>query len=119
MEFSRQEYWSGLLLPTREALPDPGIEPVSLACPVLAGGFFTTSATWEVPESSGRLIKKDFWTSEFLILQVCNAEEFAFLTVFCILQMLVRDHTFRTSHRYKTGIRVTEVGGGRTLQIED
>ena len=25
-------------------LPDPGIEPVSLA---LAGGFFTTSATWE------------------------------------------------------------------------
>ena len=28
-------------------LPDPGIEPVSLASPALAGGFFTTSATWE------------------------------------------------------------------------
>ena len=28
-------------------LPDPGIEPESLASPVLAGGFFTTSATWE------------------------------------------------------------------------
>ena len=27
-------------------LPDPGIEPVSLMSPVLAGGFFTTSITW-------------------------------------------------------------------------
>ena len=27
-------------------LSDPGIEPSSLASPVLAGGFFTTSATW-------------------------------------------------------------------------
>ena len=30
-------------------LPDPGIEPESLASPALAGGFFTTSATWEAP----------------------------------------------------------------------
>ena len=28
-------------------LPDLGIEPVSLASPALAGGFFTTSTTWE------------------------------------------------------------------------
>ena len=28
-------------------LPDPGIKPVPLASPALAGGFFTTSATWE------------------------------------------------------------------------
>ena len=27
--------------------PDPGIEPVFPASPALAGGFFTTSATWE------------------------------------------------------------------------
>ena len=27
-------------------LPDPGIEPASLPSPALAGGFFTTSATW-------------------------------------------------------------------------
>ena len=32
-------------------LPDPGIEPPSLMSPVLAGGFFTTSATWEVPKN--------------------------------------------------------------------
>ena len=47
MKFSRQEYWSGLLRPPPGDLPDPGIEPVSLISPVLAGGFFTTSATWE------------------------------------------------------------------------
>ena len=28
-------------------LPDPGIEPASLMSPALAGGFFTTSTTWE------------------------------------------------------------------------
>ena len=29
MEFSRQEYWSGLPFPSPEDLPDPGIEPGS------------------------------------------------------------------------------------------
>ena len=27
MEFSRREYWSGLLFPSPGDLPDPGIEP--------------------------------------------------------------------------------------------
>ena len=27
--------------------PTPAIEPMSLLSPALAGGFFTTSATWE------------------------------------------------------------------------
>ena len=31
MEFSRQEYWSGLPFPTPGDLPDPGIKPRSLA----------------------------------------------------------------------------------------
>ena len=38
MEFSWQEYCSGLPFPTPEDLPNPGIEPMS---PALAGGFFT------------------------------------------------------------------------------
>ena len=38
MEFPRQEYWSGLPLPSPGNLPDPRIKPVS---PALAGGFFT------------------------------------------------------------------------------
>ena len=44
MEFSRQEYWSGLPFPIPRDLPNPGVEPMS---PALAGGFFTTSTTWE------------------------------------------------------------------------
>ena len=36
MEFSRQEYWSGLPFPTAVDLPDPGREPMSLASPALA-----------------------------------------------------------------------------------
>ena len=31
MEFSRQEYWSRLLFPTSGDIPDPRIEPASLA----------------------------------------------------------------------------------------
>ena len=46
MGFSRQEYWSGLPFPPPGDLPDPGIEPVSLGSPALAGGFLTTSAPW-------------------------------------------------------------------------
>ena len=46
--FSRQEYWSGLPFLTPGDLPDPGIEPMSLVSPALAGGFFTTRAAWEV-----------------------------------------------------------------------
>ena len=48
MGFSRQEYWSGLPFPSPEDLPDPGIEPLSLTSPALAGKLFTTSATWEL-----------------------------------------------------------------------
>ena len=35
MEFSRQEYWSGLPLPTPGDLPDPGIKLRSFASPAL------------------------------------------------------------------------------------
>ena len=48
MGFSRQENWSELPRPPPGDLPNPGIEAVSLMSPELAGGFFTTSATWEV-----------------------------------------------------------------------
>ena len=43
MKFSRQEYWTGVPSSTPGNLPNPGREPVSLVCPALAGGFFTTS----------------------------------------------------------------------------
>ena len=47
MEFSRQEYWSGLPFATPGDLLNPGIEPVSSVAPASAGEFFTTGATWE------------------------------------------------------------------------
>ena len=41
--FSRQEYWDELLFPAPGDLPDPGIEPASLAAPALADRFSTTT----------------------------------------------------------------------------
>ena len=40
MKFSRQDYWSGLRLPTPGDFPNPGIE---LACLVLVYIFFTAA----------------------------------------------------------------------------
>ena len=42
MGFSRQEYWSGLALPTPKDLPNPGVKPMSHASSTLTGRFFTT-----------------------------------------------------------------------------
>jgi len=44
MEFSRQEYWSGLPFPAPEDLPNPGIKHASLVSPALAGRFFTIAS---------------------------------------------------------------------------
>ena len=41
MELSRQEYWSGMSFSPPGDLPNPGIEPESLASHALAGEFFT------------------------------------------------------------------------------
>ena len=49
MEFSRQEYWSGLPFPIPGDLPNPGIKPTSLSSPVLAGWLFTNCTTLEAP----------------------------------------------------------------------
>ena len=42
MKISRQEYWSGLPLPTPGDLPDPGFKPISLSSPAVVGVIFTT-----------------------------------------------------------------------------
>ena len=56
--FSRQECCSGLPFPSPGDLPDPGIKPKSPMSPELAGGFFTTSVTWE---ACNRLSPKKKW----------------------------------------------------------
>ena len=53
MGFSRQEHWSGLAFPSPGDLPDPGIEPMSLMSPTLAGRYFTTLPPWEATPSYG------------------------------------------------------------------
>ena len=60
--FSREEYWSGLPYPPPMDLPDPGIEPKSLMSPALAGGFFTTSDTWEAQREN---------KAKVLVVQLC------------------------------------------------
>ena len=52
IEFSKQEYWSGLPFPTSGGLRDPETEPMSPTCPALAGRFFTN-------EPLGKLTCKD------------------------------------------------------------
>ena len=47
MGFSWQEYWNGLPCTPPEDLSKPGIQPMSLMSPELAGMFFTTSANCE------------------------------------------------------------------------
>ena len=42
MEFSVEEYWSGLSFPYPGDLPNPGIEPASLMSPAFSGGYLTT-----------------------------------------------------------------------------
>ena len=49
IEFSRQEYWSGLPFPPPRDLPDLGIEPES---PALAGSFFTEWSIRAIEEST-------------------------------------------------------------------
>ena len=66
MEFSRQEYWSGLPCPPPGALPNPGIESASLVPPELADRFFTTSATSDISNSKLLLKKTRHWTNVYL-----------------------------------------------------
>ena len=58
MGFAGQEYWSGLPFPPPGDLLNPETKPASVMSPALAGGFFTTSATWEAPLKKHKHIYK-------------------------------------------------------------
>ena len=69
MGFSRQEFWSELPCPLPGDLPDPGIEPTSLKSLALAGGFFTTKATWEARSVwHGPIIPQSYSHTAWLLL---------------------------------------------------
>ena len=70
---SRQNYWRGLPFPTPGDLPDPGIEPVSLASPALPGRFFTTVPPGKPP--CGLLLStKRKWTTQGNTIQHLKKE---------------------------------------------
>ena len=49
MEFSRQEYWSGLPFPNPGDLPNPGIEPASHCTSCTSRWVLYHCTTWEAP----------------------------------------------------------------------
>ena len=59
MGFSRQEYWSGLPVPTPGDLPDPGIKSASLVYPALTGTFFTTVPPGKPEDNLGGTFKME------------------------------------------------------------
>ena len=63
MEFSRQEFWSGLPFPPPADLPDLGIEPDSPVSLGLADGFFITTTTREARVS---------WVPRLTLLDLMN-----------------------------------------------
>ena len=102
MEFSRQEYWSGLLCPPPGDLPNPGIEPTF---PTLLVGYFTIRATREVqeywsgyppsgdlPEPGSPALQADSLPAELpgkpIYTHMCVFNGFILYMLFCICLLL-------------------------------
>ena len=92
MEFSRQEYWSGLPFPSPGDLPNLGTEFLSLMSPGLAGRFFILyqlshwvespyiSSSFNIHSSQRKVLKSDFLNStETLLTKIPNG----LLTAIC------------------------------------
>ena len=99
MGFSRQEYWSGLSCPPPWHLSDPGIEPLSLESPALAGRFFTTSTT-EKPWHSWLLTpraKSSYLESVWSSLTLLKVSTFSgqFLSLKWYFLSSAKDRNFR------------------------
>ena len=92
--FSRQEYWSGLPFPTPGDLPNPGIQPKSLASPTVTGGFFTTeplgkSCKWLYGVSNSGVLDSKFNTISPVIYIDCYTFIYTFVTISPISNMLL------------------------------
>ena len=51
MGFFRQEYWSGLPVPSPGDLPDPGIEAMSPVSPALQANSLSTELFWRAHQN--------------------------------------------------------------------
>ena len=73
---------SGLLCPSSDNLPNLGIEPVSLMPSALAGGFFTTSTTWEAQLSMFHIKIMCSSNEEMLMIKInCQRKNFTFFYI--------------------------------------
>ena len=80
MGFPRQEYWGVLPFPPPGDLPNPGIEPVSLTSPALAGGFFNLCYHLGSPKPSHIDCHKLLYLS-----QLNNSIEVLFFRCTCVI----------------------------------
>jgi len=84
---------SGLLCPDPPDLPDPGIKPMSLTSPALAGGF----PTWEAPYNTASY-------SKYMMGQTCQG-------VFPILMVMWQQGMFACRNPSACGrTRTTQIG---------
>ena len=84
--FSRQECWNVLPCPPAGDLSDPGIELESLISSALAGGLFTTCATWEAQYTFNKCYLP-FWQSETMFVNEINTYflSSSFLKLHCLV----------------------------------
>ena len=93
MEFSRQEYWRGLLLPTPGALPDTGIEPRCLVSPALPGDSLPLAPSGKPPAGSYGSFIFSIWGTSILFSVVAvpiyiptsSAQGFPFLYILAMV----------------------------------
>ena len=106
-----------LIFHTPGNLSDPGIEPVSLVSPTLAGGFFTTNATWEPWTGNGRwhnsthnislssrsVTEKSFWCPSLFCEQVYVQMVSTLTLIFLYLSFLFLDSSLGWSPSLRRG----------------
>ena len=76
IEFSGQEYWSGMPFPFPGDLPDPGTEPASLESSALAGSFFTISTTCVIMKYKFLKLRNKEVTSSLIVLHSAAKSKF-------------------------------------------
>ena len=80
IEFSRQQYCSGLPCSPPGDLLNPGIEPRSLLSPAWVSGFFTTTITLKVQKPTKLEIYKGYFPGDPVIKNSsCNAGDPSFI----------------------------------------
>ena len=90
---ARKPEW--VAMPSSRGSFQPRIEPESPTSPELAGGFFTTSATWEAPCQADREFLKQYTTNidkvhiypKKVALNKCYTETITAQQIHCLIQI--------------------------------